>query len=229
MALKPVDLGPRTLADQVYGSLRSRILAGEFEPGQRLRIREVAASFEVSTMPVRVAINRLASAGLVTAVAHQGAVVTELSVSVLDEFYDIRIMLEPEAARRGLERITDEDKPRLLDLLAQMRASVESNDNATTLGLDEQFLLHIYTAAGNDELVRIIESIWSRVAPYKLLYTATREFAARRSLECDELLLAAAEAGDSARGAEIVRESLVEARAELTRVISRELPAERTQ
>ena len=56
---------PRRLADHVYSTLRQAILAGELQPGERLRQEQLRASFAVSASPVREALNRLASDGLV--------------------------------------------------------------------------------------------------------------------------------------------------------------------
>ena len=214
-ALQGVELSRRTLADEVFDTLRSRILQGEIPPGERLRISDVSATLQVSSGPVRDAFARLAGSGLLEVVPHQGAVVANLSTQLLRELYAIRLLLEPEAARLGLQRLDELAARRLEGLLADMRRAVSRGDHKESLMLDERFLSAVYGAGGNHELVSLIESVWSRVQPYKLLYTTTTPAAATRAIDCDAALLDAVGSMSSRCAAAVLRASLEEARDEL--------------
>ena len=87
--------GPRTLADRAFIELRDAILTVRLEPGQRLRLDEVAERLGMSVMPVRDALRRLEAASLVEVEPHRVATVARLSASELVEVF------EPARGNRG--------------------------------------------------------------------------------------------------------------------------------
>ena len=91
---------PTTIAGQVATRLRAEIVAGEREPGSKLRQVEIAKRYGVSTTPVREALAMLQREGLVRLHAQRGAVVFLPSVADLREHYEIRGALEALAASR---------------------------------------------------------------------------------------------------------------------------------
>ncbi|MEZ5074213.1 MAG: GntR family transcriptional regulator [Solirubrobacterales bacterium] len=92
------------VADWVYSQLREGILLGEFKPGERVRQSVVAERYNVSQTPVREALARLASDGLVQLQPRRGAVVNSLSPKEIDEIYELRELLDPYVARRRRSR-----------------------------------------------------------------------------------------------------------------------------
>lgn len=100
MALNKLD--PSMLvADQVFEAIHDGIMSGELPAGHRLLIRDLAAELGTSVMPVREAIRRLEEAGLAEKVPYKGAVVKGLTLEELLHVYDVRRLLEVEAARLG--------------------------------------------------------------------------------------------------------------------------------
>ncbi|MGH9064624.1 MAG: GntR family transcriptional regulator [Acidimicrobiales bacterium] len=98
--------GHRTLADRAFSVLHNAIVTGVLEPGERLPIEDLAELLGMSPMPIREALRRLDSEGMVDSVPHRGARVTELSTEDLQEVYEARLALEPIALRRAAERFT---------------------------------------------------------------------------------------------------------------------------
>ena len=82
------DGGARTLAERAYSALHDAIITGGLAPGERLPIDRLADDLDMSPMPIREALHRLDSAGLVESVPHRGARVTELSIGDLHEVYE---------------------------------------------------------------------------------------------------------------------------------------------
>src|SRR6478752_6610314 len=99
---------PTLLTDQVYSMIHEAIMTGELPAGARLRVRDLAEQVGTSVMPVREAIRRLEEAGLAERSPHKGAVVKGLTLPELVHVYDVRRMLEVEAARLGAKGITPE-------------------------------------------------------------------------------------------------------------------------
>src|ERR671925_88174 len=104
---------PSLMTDQVFTAIQDAIMSGEMPAGYRLRIRDIAAQVGTSVMPVREAIRRLEEAGLAERVPHKGAVVKGLTLEELVHVYDVRRLLEVEAARLGAMGITPEETAKM--------------------------------------------------------------------------------------------------------------------
>lgn len=96
-----------SVEDGVYRRLREEIAALRLAPGERLPLEELAGRYRVSLTPVRHALRRLESEGLVVSIRHRGARVAPLSVEELEEIQAIRLGLETFLSRRGAERCTE--------------------------------------------------------------------------------------------------------------------------
>ena len=92
-----------TLASSVYQQLRSDILKGRFEPGSKLRLQHLGKQYQVGNSPLREALNRLSSNGLVTREENKGFRVSTASVKELEELIKTRCMVEPTALRESIE------------------------------------------------------------------------------------------------------------------------------
>jgi DNA-binding GntR family transcriptional regulator len=77
-----------------YQEMRRMILESEFEPGQRLILRDIAAQLGLSIQPIRDAIKMLERDGLVDTESHRGAVVTQISGGAITELIGVRMWLE---------------------------------------------------------------------------------------------------------------------------------------
>jgi DNA-binding GntR family transcriptional regulator len=163
-------LKPTLLTDQVYAVLHEAIMSGELPAGSRLRIRDLAEQVGTSVMPVREAIRRLEEAGLATREPHKGAVVKELTLEELVHVYDLRRLLEGEAARLGAERITAEDCDRMQAEYDLMVAAVRERRVIDLLEHDEALLTILYTASGNPVLVNTIRTLWQHSRAYKTVF-----------------------------------------------------------
>jgi DNA-binding GntR family transcriptional regulator len=204
---------PSLLADQVYEMIRESILKGEMPAGTRLRIRDLAAQVGTSVMPVREAIRRLEEAGLAERSPHKGAVVKGLTLAELVHVYDVRRLLEVEAARLGARGITPEET-------ARMQAEYELMCNALAEGRvidyldhDEALLTILYKAAGNPVLVQVIRGLWNQCRAYKIVGAqGSLDSSSTESLRShQQRLVAAARDNDDVAAAAINEESLVDA------------------
>jgi DNA-binding GntR family transcriptional regulator len=213
---------PALLTDTVFAAIRSSIVNGELPAGYRLRIADLANRVGTSHMPVREAIKRLEEAGLAERVPHKGAVVKGLTLQELLHVYEVRRVLEMEAARQGASTITSpevEEMQREYDL---MRAAITQGDPLVVLDHDEALLTVLYRASGNPVYTSTIKGLWEQCRAYKVV-------GARATLHADDdsalwrfqaQLLEAARSRDADLAAEITDASLRDAasrvRAQLT-------------
>jgi DNA-binding GntR family transcriptional regulator len=127
----------------VYAQLRREIVAG-LEPGTPLRLRELADRFGISTMPVRAAVDRLSSEGLVVQAPRRGARVAPLDLADLEDIQTVRSGIEGVAVRLGVPRMSAEV---LTDLRTQWDNVRQRWDAAESVDIDD-YLAVIYSIHG---------------------------------------------------------------------------------
>ncbi|UIP18620.1 GntR family transcriptional regulator [Achromobacter deleyi] len=113
----------KTAVDLVVDELRDRILSGAIPPGSALRQELFAEELGVSRLPVREAIRQLSAEGLIDMIPHRGAYVSMLSRTEVQEFFDIRMRLEPWLFRVAVHQKDDGDLDRAEQVVAQMDAA----------------------------------------------------------------------------------------------------------
>lgn len=134
--------------------LRSAILDGRLPPGTALRQQELASLFGVSRMPVREALRQLEAQSLLQVVMHKGAVVAPLIGEDAVDTYALRVILESEALRQSIPLLDASD-------IALARGYIQQLENETRhaeIGrLNRLFHMSLYSKAGNQKLLRLIE------------------------------------------------------------------------
>ena len=209
---------PTLVADQVYEVLENRILTGSLASGTPLRVRDLAALVGTSVMPVREAIRRLEEAGLATRIPHRGAAVRTFTVAELIHIYDVRIVLEVEAATKGALNISSADLKRMDASCRKMLQAVQEGRAVDALDLDEDVLRTLYAASGNPVLISTIEQLWLQCRPYKVI-GATEALAQNDNTlwTPQPALVQALVAGDAAAATTITADSLASALRRLER------------
>lgn len=119
MATRPLD--DLSVEDGVYRRLRDAIARLRLKPGERLPLEAVGELFGVSMTPVRQALRRLESEGLVESVRHRGSYVAPLSIEELEEVQAIRVGLEGLLSYHGAASIT----PVALEKMKRARTKME--------------------------------------------------------------------------------------------------------
>ena len=135
----------RSMQDIVFETVRDEILSGDLQPGFLLNTLALSDRLGVSRTPIREALNRLVSIGLVENIAHRGAFVRKLSVEEVLEVYYIRAALAGVCARLATKRINAAQKKQLIDLCAEMEKPGE--DHRTMLQRNFKFHNIIFQAA----------------------------------------------------------------------------------
>ena len=201
----PKDGMRRTAHELVRDTLRRAILRGTLSGGQRLVQAEIAAQLDVSTTPVREALRDLANEGLIRLDAHRGAIVRELNLTEVQEIYDLRKLLEPEALRRAAQHITEEELDAAEALQAQMDVETDADVWAD---LNREFRATLVKAARSPRLIVILQNLRDSAAPYVGLSLQASEEIRARANEHHRGMLTALRAADAKRAAEIAVEHL---------------------
>lgn len=188
------------LRESVYESLKAMLMDSRLEPGSRLSIDGLARSLQVSPTPVREALTRLESDGLVSKRANSGFFVAALpSAAEVAEMFELRLMIEPPTARRAAERHTPEHTRMLEECTARQLPVTQDDYYAYRAYMTSDIRLHntLAEAAGN----RLVLDLLERLRPHLQAFRATANsaFTEPGRHEHEAVVRAVAEAdGDSA-------------------------------
>jgi DNA-binding GntR family transcriptional regulator len=163
----------RTLESQAVSEIQQRILSGELEPGQRLRIEQLAEMLDMSPMPVRDALHRLEALGFTDRIPHRGTRVRPLSSADLVDLYAARIPLEMLAVRRAAEHFTPQTAEVARNLLDAYRRLYDQ-DPTGARETHLKFHFTLYAAAGSPWLIRLIRPLVESAERYRVLSLPSR-------------------------------------------------------
>jgi len=161
----------RSTDELATAAIREAILKAIFEPGEHLRLYEIAEQLGVTRMPVRAAIAQLESEGLVVFHPHRGSVVAELDSRKVRELYDIRLQLEMLAVEKAVRSITPEQLDRMEELEARFG---RESDGDALVDLREELYATLYARVDNLRLIEHIERLRTGVGHYLLRLNLTR-------------------------------------------------------
>ena len=148
---------PQWIAEQI----RAEILEGRLKPGEWLRQERLAQEHGVSQMPVREALKKLASEGLVEHVPYRGVRVVEFSVADVEDLYPCRSFIEGMAARFAAAHITTGELEEMAELFERMCRCRTPEDLVEYRELNRRFHSAIFTASRRSFLVRTLAQLWS--------------------------------------------------------------------
>lgn len=173
----------KTRAQFVADDLRLRILSGEFKGGTQLRQDALANDYEVSRIPVREALLTLESEGLVEFYPHRGAFTTELSVAMIRELFDLRVLLETHLLQHAIPNMTLDVLNTAEATLLEYDAALDSNSQIDNWS-EFNFAFHkaLYSPANLPEAMSLVTHLNTRSDRYirmQLLYTQAIEKAER--------------------------------------------------
>lgn len=155
-------------ADLVYEHVSAEILNGTLQPGQRLSMDGLARTLGVSKIPIREAMQRLESQGLVVQQQHAGPTVARISAQQLRGVYLTRQEIEPLAARLAAPTIDDATLDRLDRLQLAMRERLMAGQLTEISPLNSEFHHAIAEATGYQILVEFTGRLLTAVRRYRV-------------------------------------------------------------
>ncbi len=152
-------LGHRTLSAAIVEQLRRDILDGTYAAGKQLRQDALAASFQVSRIPVREALFQLEAEGLVLIEPHKGAVVSTFSLAEIDDVFDLRVLLEPRLLAQSVPLLSPADIADISALDAEFTAAISRQDVAQWGQLNARYHLALYRHARQPRTLAIVTAL----------------------------------------------------------------------
>src|ERR1700691_3921865 len=168
---KPQPVPRERTSNSVLQVLRDSILSGVFVPGQRLNTSELAQNLHVSVAPVRDALNRLQSEGLIEIRPRSGTFVSEISPREVRETFEVRAALECLAVELAIGNLGADKINRLKELVNQMEAPVnDERGKALHEQKNEEFHSLIVESSGNRKLIEMYRQLKAYIAIARIHY-----------------------------------------------------------
>ena len=144
---------------RITAILRKAIYSGEYKSGDELSLTDVAARLGVSRTPVREAFQELEGEGLITLRMNKGAIVNTIDRKFVQDIFEMRILLEAEAAKKAAENGMETEA--LLRRLTDMQAHLNSLDVRDYEALNQEIHQSIWRAADNHQLTAYLLELWN--------------------------------------------------------------------
>lgn len=147
------------LTDRAYERIRHDIITCAIAPGAEVSEAQLCTQYKLGKAPVRVALTKLAHDGLVRAIPRRGYMVTQVTIKDIHDVFELRLMLEPAAARMAAGKA---DTQRLREFDEVCKHGYQPGDIKSTtrfLEANKAFHVHIAQATGNSRLSDAIEQL----------------------------------------------------------------------
>ncbi|MDP5225602.1 MULTISPECIES: GntR family transcriptional regulator [Arthrobacter] len=209
----------RSLADQAYEQIKDRLVMLDIRPGEPLNDGQLAAELGMGRTPVREALKRLETDHLLVSYPRRGTFATSVDITELAAIWDIRLVLEPVAARRAAENATATLRLGMMEMIEQLRSLGDSGDGQRDLmRLDMEVHRMIYRAAGNPHLEDVLiryDNLSTRI--WCLVIERLPGFSSHVSEHAE--LLEAIVRGDGDRAAELALAHVTDFETEIRKVL----------
>jgi DNA-binding GntR family transcriptional regulator len=193
--------------ERAYEALRAMAVQFDLKPGERLNEVEIARQLDMSRAPLREAMNRLVTEGLLTVVPNQGFSCRKLSASEIASLYEVRADLEAAGAKAAALRARRGEVEELDRYWRDVRVKQDKTPIETLVARDEEFHLRLAALSGNRERVRMLDNINARIHFVRRINLETPA-RLKESFAEHEAILARLLQGDGDGAAEVIRSHL---------------------
>ena len=164
----------QTLSAPIYNDLMEQLISGAYEPGQRLKLNELAEQTGTSVSPVREALIRLVAEDSVAMSSLRAFAIPSLSSSRFNQILSIRLVLEGLAVEKATENITQSDVEELSKLHAKFISAEANQERLEAQSLNRRIHFMIYDKANMPMLLSSILNLWAKMGPILRVYYSKR-------------------------------------------------------
>jgi DNA-binding GntR family transcriptional regulator len=161
-----------SMVDNVTERLRHDLLAGAIKPGERIKVADLEKRFGVSHIPIREAVRRLESEGLIVAMPQRAAVAAGVDLEDLAGLYDLRRIIECDVIRRSANAMTDEQVAVVEQALENLEAVANEHDSPGFWELHRDFHWALLEPGASAWIQRVLDQIWLASQRYVRLFVS---------------------------------------------------------
>ncbi len=159
-------LGYESLSNTVYSAMCDALMQGRFQPGERLKIRDLAEQFGTSVTPIRDAILRLANDEALIFRSPRDIRIPDMKHARYREIRSIRVKLEGLAAETAAQTATGQDIAALEQVLRENEQAIADGDGRRGAALNQAFHFMLPQIAGLPVLNGILRRLWLQMGPH---------------------------------------------------------------
>ena len=181
---------PSNLTSLAYESIKQYILDGRLHEDSRLTEESLASQLGISKSPVREALNRLETEGLIRIEPRRGAYLRSFSIKDIEELYDLREALETHVvhtAQLDAGLISE-----LRESIRRMRKDLKDNNKSSYIEEDIRFHAQLANATGNDRLCKTLENVQHQIWLFR---RKTYDLSSTTAPDAHEAIVKALESG----------------------------------
>lgn len=159
------EIRHQALHDRVYEEIRRGLMAGQFEPGEKVSSRKLAGVLGTSDMPVRTAISRLIAEGGLLRGPNGTVCVPTCSRRLYIEGMDLRVLLEGQATYLACGHLGERDFAALEGYSAVLDEAIRTKDVGRYLDANRNLKFTIYNQCGSQMLLHTLSMLWLKIGP----------------------------------------------------------------
>jgi len=214
---------PNTLTTRAYDSIKQHILEGRLDEDDRLTEESLANQLGISKSPIREALNRLESEGLIQIAPRRGAYLRRFSLAEIDELYDLREALEVHVTRTA--RLTPSLLAGLEKSVKRSRSLLKVNDKAKYIEEDVRFHGLLANATTNGELCRVLQNVQNRIWLFR---RKTYDLSSSEAPDFHQAIVAALRHNDRDEAQSVMRQHIANVRQRLVAFLAHQDGMERS-
>lgn len=196
------------LSEKAYRLIKEKVVTLELPPSAVIDEHMLMRQLNLGRTPIREALQRLDSEGLVNVVPRRGTFVSDISISDLQKIFELRIVLEGFCARLAAQRITEDQIEKMERVLRDLE-ELQNGDPSTFMSIDERFHKLLYRASDNEFLAETLDRLYD--FSLRLWYLVLNRLDdVRDAIEQHRGVLNALREGDGARAEALIQTHIVE-------------------
>lgn len=152
-----------SLRELVTNRLRSVVMDGTFEPGQKLIERDLCEMLDISRTVLRESLQQLVAEGLIISIPHRGTMVASISLKQARDIYDVRQVIEALAVTSFVKNASDEQVAELKSTLAELKDVLDGLTDSSVLDIKNKFYKVLLEGCNNNILLEMHTLLNNRI------------------------------------------------------------------
>ena len=198
----------RLASEKAYHLIKEKIITLELAPSSVINERALMEELGLGRTPIRDALQRLDTEGLVNIIPRRGMFVADISITDLQGIFEVRVILASFCARLAARRITEDQIAQMEALLKDLE-QVQSGDSKALMAIDRRFQKLLHKAADNEFLAEALDRLYD--LSLRIWYLVLPRLGdVRDAIEQHWQLHEALKAGDEARAEASIQQHILE-------------------
>jgi len=180
----------KSIVDNVTEFIRNSIMEGKLSSDKRVSMRKIAKELDISRTPIREAIRRLETEGLIKLLPRKGFIVRTYKIKEIEEIYEVREILEIKMIRAACEYVDNKMLKKMKKINEKLSKLFKEGkkDVLKIKKFNEDFHFLIYECSGNEIICGIVQNLWYKISDLFIQLFSTQEQGINTYKEHEEII-----------------------------------------